>query len=100
MVLISNKLACIFVMFVISIVLLRNGGWPEVFVAIVGFVLQFRLFKLSLSSRLMAFHKSQKVLWIAEENAWYVSFPLYLTGFLISEFVNLGRRNKDAGIAM
>ncbi|KAK0599771.1 hypothetical protein LWI29_008459 [Acer saccharum] len=80
-------------------VLLGSGGWPEVFVAMVAFVLQFRLFKLLWSSRL-AFHKSQKALLIAEKKAWYVSLQLYLTGFLISELVNLGWKNKDVGIAM
>ncbi|KAI9187242.1 hypothetical protein LWI28_025876 [Acer negundo] len=80
-------------------VLLGSGGWPEVYVALVAFVCQFRLLKLSWSSRL-AFHKSQKASLIAEKKAWYVSLPLYLTGFLISEFVNLGRKNKDVGITM
>ncbi|KAK0599455.1 hypothetical protein LWI29_005438 [Acer saccharum] len=82
-----------------QIVLLGSGGWPEVYVAMVTFMLQFRLLKLSWSSRL-AFHKSQKASLIVEKKAWYISLPLYLTGFLISEFVNLGRKNKDVGIAM
>ncbi|KAK2639050.1 hypothetical protein Ddye_026845 [Dipteronia dyeriana] len=81
-------------------VLLGSGGWQEVFVTMVALVLQFRLLRLSWSSRLMAFHKSQKAMWIAEKKAWYVCLPLYLTGFLISEFVNLGPKNKDVGIAM
>ncbi|TXG66972.1 hypothetical protein EZV62_008247 [Acer yangbiense] len=81
-------------------VLLGSGGWPEVFVAMLAFVLQFCLLKLSWSSRLKAFLKRQKALLIAEKKAWYVSLPLYLTGFLISELVNLGRKNKDVGITM
>ncbi|KAK0602741.1 hypothetical protein LWI29_036589 [Acer saccharum] len=80
-------------------VLLGSVGWPEVYVATVTFVLQFHLLKLSWSSRL-AFHKSQKASLIVEKKAWYVCLPLYLTGFLISEFVNLGQKNKDVGIAM
>ncbi|TXG66969.1 hypothetical protein EZV62_008244 [Acer yangbiense] len=50
-------------------VLLRSGGWPKVFVAMVAFVLQFCLFKLLWSSRL-AFHKSQKASLIVEKKSW------------------------------
>ncbi|KAK3198947.1 hypothetical protein Dsin_022362 [Dipteronia sinensis] len=74
-------------------VLLGSGGWLEVFVAMVAFVLQFRFFKLLWPSRLV-FHKSQKASLITETKACILRnstekalAPIFYTGYTLSRMV-------------
>ncbi|KAK2639040.1 hypothetical protein Ddye_026835 [Dipteronia dyeriana] len=78
-------------------VVLGSGIWLEAnevlarLVAMVAFLLEFRLLQLSLSAKLT--DRDQKSSWFAENLTIFVSFPLYVSGALIFLLVNWSKNS-------